>query len=73
MSLRANRAHAVPGTKTPAAGKPSDGAASVTPTDEQGRRLPSDTRAEVAAAEDGGASDGGVTPTKKRAADGTGK
>ena len=45
----------------------------VTLTDEQGRGLPSDTLAEVAAAEDSGASDDGVTPTKKRAADGTGK
>ena len=73
MSLPAKIAHTAPGTKTPAAGKPNDGADSVTRTDEQGRGSPSDTRAEVAAAEDGGASNDGVTPTKKRAADGTGK
>ena len=73
MSQPANIAHTPPGTKTPAAGKPNNGAALVTPTDEQGRASPSDTRAEVVAAEDSGASDGGVTPTKKRVADGTGK
>ena len=73
MSLRANRAHAAPGTKTPAAGKPNDGATSVAPTDAQGRGSPSNTRAEVAAAEDGGSNDDDVTPTKKCAADGTGK
>ena len=73
MSQPVNIAHTAPGTKTPAAGKPNNGAALVTLTDEQGRGLPSDTLAEVAAAEDSGASDDGVTPTKKRAADGTGK
>ena len=73
MSLRVNKAHLVPGTKTPAVGKPSDGAASVTSTDEQGGGSPRDARAEVAAAKDGGASIGGETPTKKRATDGTGK
>ena len=73
MSLPANTAHMAPGTKTPAAGKPSDGAASVNPTDKRGRGSPSDARAEVAAAEADGTSDGGVTPTKKRAADDTGK
>ena len=73
MSQPANIAHTALGTKTPAAGKPNDGAVSVTPTNKQGHRSPSDTCAEVAAAEDGGASDGSVTPTKKRTADGTGK
>ena len=73
MSQPANIAHTAPGTKTPTAGKPNDGAASVIPTNEQGRGSPSDTRVEVAAAEDGESSNDGVTPTKKRAADGTGK
>ena len=73
MSLRVNKAHLVPGTKTPAVGKPSDGAASVTSTDEQGGGSPRDARTKVATAEDGGASDGDETPTKKRTADGTGK
>ena len=73
MSQPANIAHAAPGTKTPVAGKPNDGAALVTPTDKQGHESPSETRAEVAAAEDGKSNDDDVTPTKKREADGTGK
>ena len=69
----ANTAHAAPGTKTPAAGKPNNGAALVTLTDEQGNESPSDARAEVAGAEDDGPNEDDKTPTKKRAADGTGK
>ena len=61
------------GTKTPSAEKPNDGAALVTPTDEQGNESPSDTRADVAGAEDIGPNEDNKTPTKKRAADGTGK
>ena len=44
ISLCANKAHAVPGTKAPAAGKPSGGAASVTPIDEQGGGSARDAR-----------------------------
>ena len=45
MAQPANIAHTAPGTKTPAAGKPNDGATSVAPTDAQGRGSPSNTRA----------------------------
>ena len=71
--VAANTAHAAPGTKMPAAGKPHDGAASVNPADKQGNESPSDARAEVAGVEDGGPNEDDTTPTKKRAADGTGK
>ena len=45
MSLPVNTAHTAPGTKTPAAGKPNDGDALVTPANKQGRGSPSNTRA----------------------------
>ena len=59
--------------KTPAAEKADDVAASATLTNEQGNKSPSDARAEVAGVEDGGPNEDDTTPTKKRAADGTGK
>ena len=59
--------------KTPAAEKPNDGTVSATLTDEQGNKSPSDARVEVPRAEDGGPNEDDKTPTKKRAAYGTGK
>ena len=73
MPQPADIAHTAPGTKSPVARKPNDGAVSATPTNEQGHKSPSDTRAEVAATEDGKSNDDDVIPTKKREADGTGK
>ena len=46
MPQPVNTAHAAPGTETPAAGTPNDGAAPATPTDEQGHEPPNDARAE---------------------------
>ena len=71
--MAANTAHAAPGTKTAAAGKPNDGAASVNATGGQGHESPSDARAEVAVVEDGEPNDDDNAPIKKRAPDGTGK